>query len=63
MEKKDLALDALANLIIAHVPVKNFNFHSKAIYICIMIRRILEAVKDPSQIDDRDYLGNKRLEL
>jgi DNA-directed RNA polymerase III subunit RPC2 len=63
LEKKDLALDALANLVIAHVPVKDFNFHSKAIYICVMVRRVLEAIKDPSLLDDRDYLGNKRLEL
>lgn len=28
-----------------------------------MIRRIIEASHDPSNIDDKDYYGNKRLEL
>lgn len=32
-------------------------------YIAVMIRRMLYAMLDPSFIDDRDYYGNKRLEL
>ena len=28
-----------------------------------MIRRILHAMVDPTQVDDKDYYGNKRLEL
>jgi DNA-directed RNA polymerase beta subunit len=32
-------------------------------YIAVMIRRMLLATLDPSFIDDRDYYGNKRLEL
>ena len=28
-----------------------------------MIRRIIEASHDPSKLDDKDYYGNKRLEL
>ena len=29
----------------------------------LMIRRIIEASHDPSKLDDKDYYGNKRLEL
>ena len=28
-----------------------------------MIRRVIQAEKDPTSVDDRDYYGNKRLEL
>ena len=32
-------------------------------YTAVIIRRMLMAIMDPSFIDDRDYYGNKRLEL
>ena len=35
----------------------------QAIYIGIMLRRMLYAMLDPSLMDDKDYYGNKRLEL
>ncbi len=28
-----------------------------------MIRRVIQAENDPTSVDDRDYYGNKRLEL
>lgn len=31
--------------------------------LCLMARRVLDAEKDPELIDDKDYYGNKRLEL
>ena len=34
-----------------------------AAQVAIMLRRMLQAVQDPSFVDDRDYYGNKRLEL
>jgi DNA-directed RNA polymerase III subunit RPC2 len=56
-------LDALANLIIAHVPIEGLDFYPKAIYLAMMTRRVLMASQDPKLVDDRDFVGNKRLEL
>ncbi|KAI1471396.1 beta and beta-prime subunits of DNA dependent RNA-polymerase [Daldinia caldariorum] len=56
-------LDALANLIIAHIPVEGLDFYPKAIYIALMVRRVLMAHYNPKLVDDRDFVGNKRLEL
>lgn len=38
-------------------------FAPQITYIAVMMRRMLYAMLDPSFIDDRDYYGNKRLEL
>jgi DNA-directed RNA polymerase III subunit RPC2 len=38
-------------------------FNGKCRYLALMVRRIIGAMKDPSQLDDKDYYGNKRLEL
>ena len=57
------ALEALASVIITHVPVKNLDFRPKALYVAYMTRRVLMAWKEPKLVDDRDYVGNKRLEL
>lgn len=43
--------------------VENFNFKVKAMYVGLMIRRVIFAEKDRTAVDDRDYYGNKRLEL
>jgi DNA-directed RNA polymerase III subunit RPC2 len=56
-------LEALGSIIITHVPVVGLDFRPKALYICFMVRRVLMAMHDPKLVDDRDYVGNKRLEL
>jgi len=55
--------DMLAMNILSHVPVVGFNFRIKALYLGLMIKRVIHAQFDRSLIDDKDYYGNKRLEL
>ena len=57
------ALEALATIVLAHVPVTGLDFRSKAIFVATMTRRVLMAMNDEKMVDDRDYVGNKRLEL
>ncbi|CAH1388640.1 unnamed protein product [Nezara viridula] len=59
----DQARDLLTSVILAHVPVENFNFKHKAVYTALMVRRVIQAESQPEFIDDKDYYGNKRLEL
>ncbi|WPH04030.1 DNA-directed RNA polymerase III subunit RPC2 [Acrodontium crateriforme] len=60
---KQQALDKLAGTVIPHVEVEGLNFRPKALYIAFMTRRVLMCMHDPKLVDDRDYVGNKRLEL
>ena len=57
------ALEALSSVILPHVPAKDLNFKPKALYVAYMVRRVLSAWMDGYSVDDRDYVGNKRLEL
>ncbi|KAI5701778.1 hypothetical protein M8J75_013241 [Diaphorina citri] len=59
----DDARDFLSSTCIAHIPVINMRFKMKAMYLAVMIRRMVLALSDPDMLDDRDYYGNKRLEL
>lgn len=59
----DEARDLLLTSILSHVPVENFNLQLKCAYLAIMVRRVMAAELDPTTMDDRDYYGNKRLEL
>ncbi|XP_076183240.1 RNA polymerase III subunit RpIII128 isoform X2 [Ptiloglossa arizonensis] len=59
----DEVKDILATNILSHVPVVDFNFKMKATYIALMIRKVMKAQSDGKLVDDRDYYGNKRLEL
>jgi DNA-directed RNA polymerase III subunit RPC2 len=59
----DDARDVLSNVVLCHVPVVRYNFTQKILYTAVMVRRMLTAVLDRQFVDDRDYYGNKRLEL
>ena len=53
----------LKDTVIAHVPVDNWCFYDKAIYLGLMCRRLLLAEQGIVKADDRDYYGNKRMQL
>lgn len=61
--KVDEAREILSNVVLAHVPVKEFDFRAKCIYIAVIVRRMLDAMLNTDAVDDKDYVGNKRLEL
>ncbi|CEP64097.1 DNA-directed RNA polymerase III core subunit RET1 LALA0_S10e02190g [Lachancea lanzarotensis] len=56
-------IEAIATTVIAHLTVEALDFREKALYIAVMTRRVVMALHNPKMIDDRDYVGNKRLEL
>ncbi|KAI3843089.1 hypothetical protein MKX03_018344 [Papaver bracteatum] len=57
------ALSILRDVFIANVPVREMNFRPKCIYAAVMMRRMMDANLKKAAIDDKDYVGNKRLEL
>ncbi|AED95209.1 unnamed protein product [Arabidopsis thaliana] len=62
-EKDGRALSILRDLFLAHVPVPDNNFRQKCFYVGVMLRRMIEAMLNKDAMDDKDYVGNKRLEL
>jgi DNA-directed RNA polymerase III subunit RPC2 len=57
------AREVLDRVVLSHVPVNHFNFRAKAIYVGHITRRVLMCHLGKMELDDKDYYGNKRLEL
>ncbi|KAK6163105.1 hypothetical protein DH2020_002946 [Rehmannia glutinosa] len=62
-EKEGRVLSILRDTFLANVPVRQNNFRPKCIYVAVMMRRMMEAILNKDAMDDKDYVGNKRLEL
>ncbi|KAK5961064.1 DNA-directed RNA polymerase III core subunit RET1 PWA37_001592 [Arxiozyma heterogenica] len=56
-------IEAIATTVVAHLTVEALDFREKALYMVMMTRRVVMAIHNPKMVDDRDYVGNKRLEL
>eukprot|EP00210_Caulerpa_lentillifera_P008427 g8039.t1 len=63
LPRAEEARNALTLLVLNHIPMEKFSFENRVSYLGYMLRRMLAAKIDPSLIDDRDYYGNKRMEL
>ncbi|VDM55930.1 unnamed protein product [Angiostrongylus costaricensis] len=61
--KEHEAVDFLSTSMICHIPCNDGNFKMKAIFLGLMIRRLIQAELGECDLDDRDFYGNKRLEL
>ena len=60
---EDEAREVLANVVLSHVPVEHFCFRAKALFVGNIVRRVLLVHLGKMPLDDKDYYGNKRLEL
>ncbi|GFQ07093.1 DNA-directed RNA polymerase iii subunit rpc2 [Phtheirospermum japonicum] len=57
------ALSILRDTFLANVHIRQNNFRPKCIYVAVMLRRMMDAILNKEAMDDKDYVGNKRLEL
>jgi DNA-directed RNA polymerase III subunit RPC2 len=63
LSPEEEARELLANVVFSHVPVTNFDFRYKAVFVGHVVRRVLLVSLGKMSVDDKDYYGNKRLEL
>ena len=60
--KCEEALNILAKIVLSHITVHDNNFKPKVATLAVMVRWIINA-SQTKEVDDKDYYGNKRLEL
>lgn len=60
--KSQEAKEVISNLVLSHIPVESDDFTIKSAFLSLMVRRVILAMEN-QEVDDRDYYGNKRLEL
>jgi DNA-directed RNA polymerase III subunit RPC2 len=53
----------LRAVVLPHTSCEGDDLRDKVLYIALMIRGVLAAKANPDSLDDKDYYGNKRLEL
>ncbi|ONK81475.1 uncharacterized protein A4U43_C01F29520 [Asparagus officinalis] len=63
IRKEGEARKIIRDIFLANVPVSHGNFRPKCIYAAVMLRRMMDAILNSDTMDDKDYVGNKRLEL
>lgn len=61
--KDDGVLGVLRDIFIPNIRMRDNNFHLKCVYVVVMLRRMMDAILNKDAMDDKDYIGNKRLEL
>ena len=58
------ALEFLSSVLLSHVPCEPpLSMADKRLYLAVMVRGVLAASQHPEALDDKDYYGNKRVEL
>ncbi|KAK1420274.1 hypothetical protein QVD17_21727 [Tagetes erecta] len=53
----------LRDIFLSNVPVQENNLHKKCQFAAVMMRRVMDATLYEKPMDDKDYIGNKRLQL
>ncbi|KAL7066634.1 DNA-directed RNA polymerase, beta subunit family protein [Cryptosporidium serpentis] len=56
-------LETLNRVVLSHVGTIYGDLRPKALILCLMARRVIDASENQSLLDDKDYYGNKRIEL
>ncbi|CDW58831.1 DNA-directed RNA polymerase [Trichuris trichiura] len=63
VDKKEEALNFLDKVAFCHVSSSRSDMRRKAVYVGLMVQRIIQAESGQCSYDDPDFYGNKQLEL